>query len=241
MELQEFSFDRLKENPVIYILGRRRTGKSTLMSNLLNHYKDIPLVYVASGSEGLNPFYQQYIPSCFVHSHYSDDKVRTIIESQKRNPGRKALVVIDDCSHQNMRNTDALKYLFFNGRHINITLMIAQHWFSGIQPAERAQIDYCFFTRETQRKSIREIHNNYSRTELGLEDFRKIMDEKTVNYTTLVMDNTATGHAITDQLLTYRAKLSPEFWMCDDFFWKRSTNYPKYAKIKKHGESRESH
>ena len=66
-EMKSISF-KPDENkgPVIVLIGRRDTGKSYLVRDLLYHKQDIPVGTVISGTEGANSFYSSIMPSISV-------------------------------------------------------------------------------------------------------------------------------------------------------------------------------
>ena len=55
------------KGPVIVLIGRRDTGKSYLVRDLLYHHQDIPIGTVISGTEAGNGFYSQHVPKLFIH------------------------------------------------------------------------------------------------------------------------------------------------------------------------------
>ena len=57
-DMKNISF-RPDENkgPVVVLIGRRDTGKSFLVRDLLYYHQDIPIGTVISGTEGANKFY----------------------------------------------------------------------------------------------------------------------------------------------------------------------------------------
>jgi GTP-binding protein EngB required for normal cell division len=50
------------KGPVIVLIGRRDTGKSYLVRDLLYHHRDVPIGTVISGTEAGNGFYSAHIP-----------------------------------------------------------------------------------------------------------------------------------------------------------------------------------
>ena len=77
LELKKFSMSHItfkkEENkgPVVVLIGRRDTGKSFLVRDLLFHHRDIPLGTVISGTEAGNGFYSEHVPKLFIHDEYS--------------------------------------------------------------------------------------------------------------------------------------------------------------------------
>ena len=63
LELKKFDMKNIKfdskkaSGPVIVLIGRRDTGKSYLVRDLLFYHQDIPIGTVISGTEAGNGFY----------------------------------------------------------------------------------------------------------------------------------------------------------------------------------------
>ena len=77
LELKKFDMSYItfkkEENkgPVVVLIGRRDTGKSFLVRDLLYHHRNIPLGTVISGTEAGNGFYSQHVPKLFIHEEYN--------------------------------------------------------------------------------------------------------------------------------------------------------------------------
>ena len=77
LELKKFDIKfisfRPDENkgPVIVLIGRRDTGKSYLVRDLLYYHQDIPSGVVICPTEGANKFYTYMVPPIFIHKEYT--------------------------------------------------------------------------------------------------------------------------------------------------------------------------
>jgi AAA+ ATPase superfamily predicted ATPase len=85
LELKKFDMKRItflkdeNKGPVIVLIGRRDTGKSYLVRDLLYHHRDIPIGTVISGTEAGNGFYSSHIPKLFIHDEYSSGIIENIL------------------------------------------------------------------------------------------------------------------------------------------------------------------
>ena len=59
------------KGPVIVLIGKRDTGKSFLVRDLLYYQQDIPIGTVISGTEEGNGFYSKMVPRLFIHNEYN--------------------------------------------------------------------------------------------------------------------------------------------------------------------------
>ena len=148
LELKKFDMKDIKfspnenQGPVIVLIGRRDTGKSFLVRDLLFYHQDIPIGTVISGTEAGNGFYGSIVPKLFIHDEYSNLIIEKILKRQKivikqvkkdkENYGRtnidgRTFVILDDCLYDNSWARDKLmRLLFMNGRHWKIMLIIFQ-------------------------------------------------------------------------------------------------------------------
>ena len=71
------------KGPVIVMIGRRDTGKSFLVRDLLYHHQDIPIGTVISGTEAGNGFFSAHVPKLFIHDEYNTAIIENILKRQK--------------------------------------------------------------------------------------------------------------------------------------------------------------
>ena len=89
LELKKFDMKNISfkaianQGPVIVLIGRRDTGKSFLVRDLLYYHQDIPIGTVISGTEGANKFYGHMIPSLFIHEQYTPSIISNTLKRQK--------------------------------------------------------------------------------------------------------------------------------------------------------------
>ena len=69
---------------VIVMIGKRNTGKSFLVKDLLYYKKDLPIGTVISGTEGANEFYSKIVPPLFIHEEFKPHIVTNLLARQKK-------------------------------------------------------------------------------------------------------------------------------------------------------------
>ena len=104
------------QGPVIVLIGRRDTGKSFLVRDLLYYHQDIPIGTVISGTEAGNGFYGKIVPKLFIHDEYNSAIIENILKRQKivlkqmkkeietynrSSIDPRAFVILDDCLYDN--------------------------------------------------------------------------------------------------------------------------------------------
>jgi len=240
-DMRAITFDpNENKGPVIVFIGRRDTGKSFLVKDLLYHHQDIPIGTVISGTEAGNGFYGQVVPKLFIHEEYSTVIIENILKRQRvilkqRNDqieqykkttiDPRTFVILDDCLYDNSWAKDKMmRLLFMNGRHWKVMLIITMQYPLGIPPNLRTNIDYVFILREPYLANRKKIWENYASMFPNLESFVTVMDQTTEDYECLVINNNAKSNRITDMIFWYKAENRPSFRLGSKEFWEISKN-----------------
>jgi len=238
-DMKNISF-RPDENkgPVVVLIGRRDTGKSFLVRDLLYYHQDIPIGTVISGTEAGNGFFAEHVPKLFIHDEYNSAIIENILKRQKTvlkqirkemeaykrtNIDPRAFVILDDCLYDNKWTKDKLmRLLFMNGRHWKIMLIITMQYPLGIPPNLRTNIDYVFILREPYIANRKRIWENYAGMFPTFESFCQVMDQCTENFECLVINNNSKSNKLQDQIFWYKAQNQGGFKLGSKEFWELS-------------------
>jgi len=228
------------KGPVIVMIGRRDTGKSFLVRDLLYYHQDIPIGTVISGTEAGNGFYSEHVPKLFIHEEYNTVLIENVLRRQKTvlkqmnkeiatykrsTIDPRAFVILDDCLYDASWSRDKMmRLLFMNGRHWKIMLIITMQYPLGIPPNLRTNIDYVFLLREPYLTNRKRIWENYASMFPTLESFCTVMDQTTENYECLVINNNSKSNKLNDQIFWYKAEDHPKFRLGSKEFWDISKN-----------------
>lgn len=247
LELKKFDMRKIRfsaddsNGPVIVLIGRRDTGKSFLVRDLLYYHQNIPIGTVISGTEAGNGFYSKHVPKLFIHDEYSSVIVENILKRQKaiikQITKEKAMYkktsindprtfcILDDCLYDSSWTKDKMmRLLFMNGRHWKIMLVITMQYPLGIPPNLRTNIDYVFILREPYIANRKRIWENYAGMFPNFESFAQVMDQCTENYECLVIDNNSKSNKLQDQIFWYKADSHGDFKLGSKEFWEASKN-----------------
>ena len=83
-DMKQITFKRNEnKGPVVVLIGRRDTGKSFLVRDLLYYHQDIPIGTVISGTEEGNGFYSNHVPKLFIHDEYNTVIIENILKDKK--------------------------------------------------------------------------------------------------------------------------------------------------------------
>ena len=246
LEMRKFNMREItfkpneNKGPVIVMIGRRDTGKSFLVRDLLFYHQDIPIGTVISGTEAGNGFYSAHVPRLFIHEEYNTVLIENILRRQKTvlkqmnkevasynrtTIDPRAFVILDDCLYdQSWTRDKMMRLLFMNGRHWKIMLIITMQYPLGIPPNLRTNIDYVFILREPYLTNRKRIWENYASMFPTLEAFCAVMDQTTENYECLVINNNSKSNKLNDQIFWYKAENHPDFRLGSKEFWDLSKN-----------------
>jgi hypothetical protein len=244
LELKKFDMKSISfkpnenKGPVVVLIGKRDTGKSFLVRDLLYYQQEIPIGTVISGTEEGNGFYGNMVPKLFVHNEYNTAIIENILKRQrtvlkqikkemetyKRSTiDPRAFVILDDCLYDNTWARDKMmRLLFMNGRHWKVMLVITMQYPLGIPPTLRTNIDYVFILRENYIANRKRIYENYAGMFPTFESFCQVMDQCTENYECLVINNNSKSNKLHDQVFWYKADEHGSFRLGSKEFWELS-------------------
>ena len=226
------------KGPVCVLIGRRDTGKSFLVRDLLYNHQDIPIGTVISGTEEGNGFYSKLVPKLFIHNEYNTAIIENILKRQKQvlkqirqemkqfnrsEIDPRTFVILDDCLYDNTWYRDKMmRLLFMNVRHWKVKLVITMQYALGVPPTLRTNIDYVFILRDSYLSNRRRIYENYAGMFPTLESFCQVMDQCTENYECLVINNNSKSNKLQDQIFWYKADSHGDFRLGSREFWELS-------------------
>lgn len=242
--IRKFDMSMLKErcavdshkSPMIVLIGKKDTGKSFLVKDILYHTRDCyPIGTVISGSEVANGFFQEMVPSKLIYDKYKPEIIENIIKRQmklkqmradrKTSQDPRAFLILDDCLYDNTWiQQESTRYVFMNGRHVDLTTMITMQYPLGVPPNLRTNVDFIFILRENMIGNRKRIYENYAGMFPSFEMFCTFMDNCTENYECLVICNCVQSNRLEDQVFWYKASPHDSFQMCDNNLW--SDNKP---------------
>ena len=79
LNLKKFDPSTMGDDKVCIFIGKRGTGKSTLVTDILWYKKHLPAGIAMSGTEDGNGWYKQFIPDIFVYSDYNVGALEKLI------------------------------------------------------------------------------------------------------------------------------------------------------------------
>lgn len=230
LQMKKFDVSKIPDNKTIVILGKRGSGKSWLLKDILYHKRDIPVGTIISPTESANQFFGDFIPKIFIYDEYQQPillnfrkrqfKMTKMHKKGNKDLDPRAYLVLDDCLYDNAwKNDKYIKEVFFNGRHISILFFLTMQYPLGISPQLRTNIDYVFIFRENIMANRKRLYEQYAGMFPTFEMFCKVMDQCTENYECLVINNNIQSNKIEDQVYWYKAEFHEDFKMGPQEVW----------------------
>lgn len=227
--VRKFNPTTIKESRIIFLLGKRHTGKSVLMRDLLYHMPRPDFVLAMAPTEDTLKMFREFLPEACIFDHFSQEKLEATVSLQRelvsRGKKRTVLVLLDDCLYQkNVLKSTAMRSIFFNGRHDHISLMCAAQYMMDVDVSLRTNIDYIFTLRDNVMTNRQKLHKYYFGQFAKFDEFDRVMNACTQDYRALVLDGTSASTTPTDSVLWYKASTNvPDFRLCREVYWTLST------------------
>ena len=233
-KLKEFEPWDMKINYACCLIAKRGSGKSTLMKDILFCQKErYDTVYIFSDT---NQYENEYpcIPKKFRIQGYNEVILDKIIKFQINNkklnkedktiPINHALVILDDITKKDLFNSAPFIKLANQGRHMNISFVVAVQRLVMMEPSLRVCMDYVFtlFISNNSEKDvvIKEYYDISTDTKNSLDRAYKIFHKYIDGYKCLVKDDTKKTYIENNTLFYYEAEKDlPKFKLCDSVHW----------------------
>lgn len=234
LELRKFDPSRIQSDSCVSLIGKRNTGKSFCLKDILSYHRDIPVGVVVSPTEAANGYFQHFIPNMLLFDEPSPEIIKKFLDRQKSisteykrelkkfgnsQIDARAFLILDDCLYDKrwINNID-IRSIFMNGRHYKIFFFITMQHAMGLPPVLRNNIDYIFIFRNNIRKEREKIYQHYAGMFPTFEAFEQVMMQTTENYECLVIDNKTQSNKLEDQVFWYKAE-KKDFRMCGADLW----------------------
>lgn len=228
--IKRFDIRKMPRNATCLVYGKRRSGKSVLVRDLMYAHKDIPRGIVISQSEASSPFYQKFIPKSYIFDSYKTEILHRLFIGQEtlveREGGPKEsnnfFIIMDDVLSdvQMWKRDNTLRKCMFNGRHINLMLVVVMQYCLALPPDMRCNFDYIFIFKDIIPANRKRLYEHFAGIVPTRAIFDKLMDKVTNDHGCLIIDMTGNSNSWLDCVFWYKAKLRDKFSVGCDEYWR---------------------
>ena len=235
LQIKKFSAETITEkiqngsSPVICVIGKRNTGKSQVIQGLLRSNRCIPTGIVICPTECGNAFYSTFCPDSFIYHDFDADLLSKIMQRQRKRikqygrvPSNHFFIVLDDCMYNSKEicNNIHIKEIFRNGRHFQITIIVAVQYIMDLPIPLRSNIDLVFCMRENNLSNIDRLYKSFFGIFASKELFKQAFNIITENYGSIVIDTLSRSNRVEDCVFWFKAPYPcPLFCMGSSKVW----------------------
>jgi len=156
-----FDVTRVKAGTKSLVIGKRETGKSTLLRDIVHHNDTIPL------KVEISPLETRHASDSVIHREYSPAIVQSLVDRQehtihRRLPDPRAIVILDQCMFDpSWHKEDGIKKLFTDGKRLQCTTILAMQYPPSISSELRDSVDFVFVMRGNTTFDLKRIYEDY--------------------------------------------------------------------------------
>ena len=232
LKIQRWRPDSLKSHRIIMVVGRRGSGKSTLIEDILCNIKsNFDFAIAMSPTEESLGMFRRHIPEACIYEGYNAAKIEEIVNMQKQlcldGRHRSVLICLDDCMYdRTIMRSKVMREIHFNGRHLKLTLITAVQYLVDIPCELRTQVDYVISLKENILTNKQKLHKYYFGVFESFDSFCRTLEKVTENFGAIVLDNTSATNELQKLIHWYRASIQlPPFKVGSELFWRLSAKY----------------
>lgn len=188
----------------ICIIGKRGSGKTTLICNLLDRYKYddsfMKNTLILTFNDKLNTFYKSKYPLSQVMSECNIELIKEHLTNSK-----KGALVFED--HFRLPWADNNLELFM-GRNNEKMFVMAMQYPLSIKPIYRQNFDYIFMFADDTLVNKKRLHEQYAGMFPTFEQFSETLDNLTTDkHTSMVIVNNGSCKDFLEKIYKYQTKL----------------------------------
>ena len=226
--IKKFNADDIKPDRIFLFVGKRGTGKSTLIRDIMYRIRDkvdIPIAMTPTAESCM--MFESCMPKSCVYNEFSTGTVQAVVDEQNRlarrkQPQQHIMVVLDDMMFdKTVLKSKEVREIFMNGRHLKITFINAMQYVMDMGPDLRSQVDYVFALRDNILSNIMKLWKYFFGMFSNFQDFERTFKSLTDNNCCIVIDNTVKSNKVEDCIFWYKADINlPPYKIGRHRYWK---------------------
>jgi len=224
---QIIKFDNV-DYPLNLIIGKRRSGKTTLIKNLIyakQRKKKLKYDYLyVFSANNINDDWINIFPKNKIETFhkstcdkYTIKKLIKIQEERKsNNKNSRCIIVFDDAILSNkdgmskgLSNTDEFRNLVMRGRHLNIEFYLCCQYYTFFDKSIRSNADFIFCGKMNGVGYYTSMYQEVGESTENKKDFENFINENAV-YHNFIFFNKSDDYQ--NKRMIIKAKIIPKSW-----------------------------
>jgi DNA polymerase III delta prime subunit len=202
LALKKFNVNEIVNNPHILMIGKRGSGKTYTIINIINDLYKInkidEIIIISPVEKHTNTYKKVFTNIKTFYHNYSAKLISQILKKQlilqKQKKSKKIMIIFDDCVGPEIWDQDKnLQEILYNGRHFNIGFILGMQFPGIIKESLISNFDYYFLFNDVYIPNIKRLYDNYYANRITSFDlFKNILLYTTQNYGSMII-NTRTN------------------------------------------------
>ena len=209
--------DNFKLDTTILLVGKRGSGKTSLLKQLLFNIRNKVDVCIAmTPTISTQKDLSKILPSEFIYPSWNEKVIKNLFEQQKKmlkkgSAIKHVCLVCDDLMYdKKLMRGKTMREIFQNGRHYHITLICTAQYLFDLDPSQRSNTDICLCLAENVHSNKEKLFKTFFGFFENYRDFDSVFRACTEDYEALVMDlcNNPTSNNLSHTVFWYKANLA---------------------------------
>jgi hypothetical protein len=195
-EIKRWRISKIPNDCVIFIIGRRGTGKTTDALEIFYKKRyEFAFGLIFCGNKATIKRYEKHFPSTFIHDEYDSELLAKFFFQQEQRveegTAQPVFVLIDDClwSKRSITDDPVFIRLCNNGRHAKICLVVLFHYPMAMSSELRGEVDYAVLKHEKVPANRERLYDAFNTVFESKSDFNACLKQLTLDYGAMVLDN----------------------------------------------------
>lgn len=165
--IDKFELSDLPLHPLILMIGKRAVGKTTLVNNIIDYYRENVgdnMLIISAGHNQFKQYTEKY-PNATILNKYKDEHIDNFISKQSDPDSGPGVIVLDDCfsSFNNEWNSNTMKELAWNAMCFQTTVICTQLFPVDFLPEIIGNFDAVFMFHESSNYSQKKLYDMYGK------------------------------------------------------------------------------